>query len=55
MEKTPKIIQFGFRNFIQDQGRKRRKAVCNVCDKKISDTLETTSNFVRHYKLNKKR
>ena len=51
----PKIIQFGFKDYIVDDSKKRRTAVCKVCSSKISDTTTTTSNFIRHYKTHKKR
>ncbi|CAB1457883.1 unnamed protein product [Pleuronectes platessa] len=51
----PKIIKFGFKDYIVDENKKKRTAVCKVCSSKISDTIATTSNFIRHYKTHKKR
>ena len=51
----PKMIKFGFKDYIVDDGKKKRTAVCKVCSSKISDTTTTTSNFIRHYKTHKKR
>ena len=44
----PKIIQFGFKDYIVDDSKKKRTAVCMVCSSKISDAITTTSNFFRH-------
>ena len=47
---TPKIVKFGFKDYVVDDANKKRTAVCRVCSIKISDTTTTTSNFIRHYK-----
>ncbi|KAI9538357.1 hypothetical protein NQZ68_016399 [Dissostichus eleginoides] len=47
---TPKIVKFGFKDYVVDDANKKRTAVCRVCSMKISDTTTTTSNFIRHNK-----
>ena len=44
----PKMIKFGFKDYIVDDSKKKRIAVCEVCSSKISDAITTTSNFFRH-------
>lgn len=52
---SPNIIMFGFKDYVVDDGSKKRTVVCKVCSSKISDTATTTSNFNGHYKILKER
>ena len=45
---VPMIVKFAFKDFIVTSAK--RSATCKICGVKITDGLQTTSNFVRHIK-----
>ena len=51
---SPKIIKFGFKEYLVNDDSKKRTVVCKFCSSKISDTT-TSSKFTRHYKIHKDR
>ena len=52
---SPKIIKFGFKDSVVDDGSEKRTVVYKVCNSKISDMTTTTSNFIHHCKTHKER
>lgn len=41
----PRIIQFGFKGYVVDDGMKKRTVACKVCSSKISGMTTTSFNL----------
>lgn len=41
----PGIMQFGLKDYVVDDGMKKRTVACKVCSSKISGMITTSSNL----------